>query len=88
VNTRSDAKAPFGKFSEGVEGQNLPAEAPQSSTDPVEAALAEAVSLAARAGQWGTVEILSRELAARRLAASSPEVPSLEAERARRERQK
>jgi hypothetical protein len=88
VNTGSDAKAPFGKFSERVEGQNLPAEAPRASADPIEVALAEAVALAARAGQWTAVEVLSRELAARRLAASSPEVTSLEAERARRERQK
>ena len=88
ANTRSDTKAPIGKFSEPESDRNLPAGAAQSSVDSVEAALAEAVSLAARAGQWGTVEILSRELAARRLAASSPEIPTLEVERARREREK
>jgi hypothetical protein len=57
-----------------------------SQSDPVEAALAEAVSLAARASQWETVNVLSRELAARRLARVSPEVTSLDSERARRER--
>jgi hypothetical protein len=30
--------------------------------DPVGAALAEALALAARAGQWGTVGLLAREL--------------------------
>lgn len=33
----------------------------------VETALAEALSLAARAGQWTTVELLARELEARRV---------------------
>jgi hypothetical protein len=80
-DTRSDANAHGGPSSSAQMGQLAPA-------DPVEAALAEAVALAARAGQWTAVEVLSRELAARRLAASSPDVPSLEAERARRERQK
>jgi hypothetical protein len=54
--------------------------------DPVEAALSEALKLAASAGQWTTVELLSRELAARRLARTAPEVATLEGERARRER--
>ena len=35
-------------------------------TDPVEAALADALSKAAAAGQWTAVEALSRELGARR----------------------
>jgi len=59
-----------------------------SQIDPIEAALAEAVTLAARAGQWTTVEVLSRELAARRLARVSPDVPTLDAERAKRERER
>jgi hypothetical protein len=54
--------------------------------DPVEAALSDALKLAASAGQWTTVEVLSRELAARRLARTAPEVATLEGERARRER--
>jgi hypothetical protein len=52
--------------------------------DPVEAALSDALKLAAQAGQWTTVEVLSRELSARRLARTAPEVPSIDAERAKR----
>jgi hypothetical protein len=55
-------------------------------SDPVEAALAEAVKLASLAGQWDVVSVLARELSARRLARESPAVPSVELERARRER--
>ncbi len=54
--------------------------------DPVERALADALTLAAQAGRFDTVEVLSRELAARRLARTAPAVPTLEAERARREK--
>jgi hypothetical protein len=36
--------------------------------DPVEAALAGALTRAAQAGEWGVVETLSRELTARRAA--------------------
>jgi len=54
--------------------------------DPVERALAEALTLAAQAGRFETVEVLSRELAARRLARTAPTVTTLEAERARREK--
>jgi hypothetical protein len=35
-------------------------------TDPVEVALADALTRAAQAGQWSTVETLSRELQLRR----------------------
>jgi hypothetical protein len=35
-------------------------------TDPVEQALADAITKAAAAGQWSAVETLSRELTARR----------------------
>ncbi len=52
--------------------------------DPIEAALAEALTLAAKAGRFDTVETLSRELGARRLARNAPEMTTLEAERARR----
>jgi hypothetical protein len=38
----------------------------EPASDPVESALAEALRRAAEAGQWSTVEILSRELTARR----------------------
>jgi hypothetical protein len=53
-------------------------------SDPVEAALAEALTRAAAAGQWGTVETLSRELQARR--ESRANVVQLDAARRRRER--
>jgi hypothetical protein len=43
--------------------------------------------LASEAGEWGVVAELGRELAARRNA-RAPTVTTLEAERARRERQK
>lgn len=55
--------------------------------DPIESALAEAVARAAGAVQWTTVEILSRELSARRVAWVSPGALTLEAERAKRERE-
>ena len=50
--------------------------------DPVELALATALEQAAQAQQWQTVEVLSRELTARREARAA--VVSLDAERARR----
>ena len=53
--------------------------------DSVEEALGVALKLAAEAGQWTAVEVLSRELAARRLARTAPDVASLEAERVRRD---
>jgi hypothetical protein len=61
-------------------GQNL------AHPDPVEAALAEALMLAAKAGRFETVEVLSRELAARRLSRTAPSVPTLDAERAKRKK--
>jgi hypothetical protein len=39
---------------------------PEHESDPVEAALAQALTRASMAGQWTTVEVLSRELTARR----------------------
>jgi hypothetical protein len=50
--------------------------------DPVEAALAVALEGAARAAQWTTVEILTRELEARRRARAG--VVDLAQERAKR----
>lgn len=67
--------------------QESPAEYPSASaqeSDPVEAALAEALTRAASAGQWQTVEVLSRELTARREGRAG--VVALGVERARRER--
>ena len=52
--------------------------------DPVDAALAAALEGAAAAGAWDTVQVLARELQARREARAA--VVSLDAERARRER--
>jgi hypothetical protein len=52
--------------------------------NPVEAALAEALTRASAAGQWTTVELLARELEARRKARGA--VVDLEAERAKRGR--
>jgi integrase len=51
--------------------------------DPVEEALAAALERAAAAGQWGTVELLARELGARRDASSPANVVPLH--RSRRE---
>jgi hypothetical protein len=50
----------------------------------VEVALADALTKAAAAGQWTTVEVLSRELEARRKARAN--VVELDAARRRRER--
>jgi hypothetical protein len=57
---------------------------PTLGVDPIEQALGDAVLLAARAGQWETVAILSRELGARRLAREAPNVSRVDVERARR----
>jgi DNA primase len=54
--------------------------------DSVEHALGVALRLAAEARQWTAVEVLSRELAARRLARTEPAMATLEAERAKREK--
>ncbi len=56
------------------------------SVDPVEQALGDAVLLAAQAGQWETVALLSRELGARRLAREAPNVSRVDVERIRRGR--
>jgi hypothetical protein len=53
--------------------------------DPVEAALAVALEGAARAGQWTTVEILTRELEARRRSRAG--VVDLERARAKKRRE-
>jgi hypothetical protein len=50
--------------------------------DPIEVALAEGLRKAAEAGQWTAVELLSRELQARREARAN--VVELDAERRRR----
>jgi hypothetical protein len=52
--------------------------------DPVEAALADALTKASAAGQWTVVETLSRELTARREARAG--VVTLDVERAKRGR--
>lgn len=68
--------------SEGV-GHDLAQGGP--AIDPVEEALARAIELASNAGQWDVVSTLSRELSARRLSRTAPEVTTLEGERAKRE---
>jgi hypothetical protein len=60
-------------------------ETPAADVDRVELSLADALQLASQAGQWTTVEVIARELSARRLARTAPEVPTIEAERARRD---
>jgi hypothetical protein len=52
--------------------------------DPVEAALGEAIALAAKAGRWDAVTELGRVLAERRRSAPAPGVASLDAVRAKR----
>jgi hypothetical protein len=59
-----------------------PAGAVPSPPDVVEAALAEALTKASAAGQWTTVEVLSRELTARREARAG--VVELDAKRGKR----
>jgi len=81
--TRDDLDEPTGpavaQFSE-AENHSTP------TTDPVEAALANAITRASEAGEWTVVTELGRELGERRRARTAPGVPSLEAERARRRR--
>jgi hypothetical protein len=55
-------------------------------TDAVEAALAEAISLAAKASRFDVVAELGRELAERRRARQAPAIASIDAARAKRER--
>jgi voltage-gated potassium channel Kch len=50
-----------------------------------ERALSESILRAARAEVWEVVQSLTAELRARRLARVAPDVPSLEAERAKRD---
>ena len=64
------------------ERTNPPDDSPTG--DPVESAIADALSRAAAAGQWTTVEVLARELGARREAHAG--VVHLHEERARRRR--
>ena len=75
VDTRSD-----------TEVHERPPSAPDlvSESDPVELALATALERASAAGQWTAVEVLARELEARRKARAG--VVQLEAERRRRDR--
>jgi hypothetical protein len=44
------------------------------------------VALAARAGQWGTVEVLARQLGEHRRSRSAPDITDIEAERRRRQK--
>jgi hypothetical protein len=66
-------------LSADVRGQSV---AIEQQVDPVEQALADALGRAARSGEWGTVETLSRELTARREARSG--VIDIAVERKRR----
>ena len=52
--------------------------------DAVEAALADALSAASKAGEWATVAQLARELETRRAGRSAAAIVNLDAERARR----
>jgi hypothetical protein len=52
--------------------------------DPIERALADAIVKASAAGQWTTVEVLSKELTMRREARAG--VVKLDVERRKRER--
>ncbi len=54
--------------------------------DPIEAALARALELAATANEWGVVSVLAAQLEARRRARQAPGIPDLDAERARRQK--
>jgi hypothetical protein len=54
---------------------------PDDSIDVVEVALADALRRAAEARQWTTVEVLSRELGARRQAHAPPNVVPLRRDR-------
>jgi hypothetical protein len=56
----------------------------EANHDPIDAALADALTKATAAGEWSAVELLTRELTARREARAR--VDSLEAERAKRGR--
>jgi hypothetical protein len=58
----------------------------RGNADPVETALADALTKASAAGEWTTVAALARELEARRKGRQAPEVIILDAERRRRER--
>ena len=62
-----------GVDSKATEGEGAPA------VDPVEVALADALSRAAAAGQWSTVEALSRELGDRRRSREASNVVRLDA---------
>jgi integrase len=61
-----------------------PSDVYEGLVDPVEQALADALQRAAAAGQWNAVEVLTRELGARREARAG--VVRLDLERGRRER--
>ena len=59
---------------------------PENVSDPVALALAEALTLAARAGRFDVVAELARGLAARRRLAEAPDVASIDDARDRRKR--
>jgi hypothetical protein len=52
--------------------------------DPVEAALARALELAAQAGEWAVVAELGRQLEARRRERAAPDVADIEDARRKR----
>jgi hypothetical protein len=75
---------PWPTQKEGVgQASDAPAVAPVLAVDPVEIALATALERASAAGQWTSVELLARELEARRRARGA--VVDLDAERAKRD---
>ncbi len=95
IDTGNDPEKHTGPGPAHPMGQNWPTLAHQlepppvtvdAAIDPIERALAEAVALAARAGQWTSVEVLSRELGERRRVRTAPGIPSIDDERARRDR--
>jgi len=77
---KQGAHSAEGRRAETADGASLADETDPG--DPVEIALADAITRASVAGQWTTVEVLARELEGRRKARSG--VVSLEAARARR----
>jgi hypothetical protein len=92
ANDASTEQATSRKDEEREDKQERPETAPgasggdgETAIDVVEAALAEALTRASAAGQWTTVEVLSRELTARRIARQAPEVVDFDARRRQRE---
>ena len=78
--TDSDAKSPIARRDEPA------VTACDSTDDPVALSLARSIESATAAGQWSVVADLSRLLADRQRLRAAPDVASLDAARARRER--